>query len=651
MSSRPNWYGDHPPACTCAKCTERRRGHRVGGGPSRWRSSKSYPSKDPRPGHRWVQCTTCNGTGEIISGWSAGADGGKIRCPSCFRLGWVQEPTKSEPRKKQPSDSGSNELTPMWDWLKEPIEEEELERSSEGERGGGASKPTVEPLQDAKEKGQRRRRRPIWADLPSQRQPPPTQGPPKYQSPPRLPTSVRVNPFFWIPLAVIVAIVGCTSMVVWSSLQDDTSSEPTATRVAATVPVPTSSPTSPTLQPTIISTPTPTRTAITSPARSFPTSTARPTPTMVPRQTPSRTPTVTPTTIRATIPTTPPRPTPIPTLPPAPTPVPVPTLSPAPTAPPVSTPPSTPEPVGAVNRLSKQEIVELREYALELINNDRADHGVAPLILGNNPAAQMHAEDMLEHDYFGHWWLDGQKPYMVYSATGGTSYAAENVSSWGWTSVEWKADKCDTPSVRCRVPSPRLAIREHQWGMMYDDAHANWGHRDNIVDEGHRAVNIGIAFNNRRVTFIQHFEGGNVEAVEPPTLNKDGFLALSIRKNVAGLEIFDSIAVYYDPPPEPMTPDEIDSLDGYCVGGGAISSCDEPIAYVLEPPPPGWHYDLESNDVIADVWEEDEDSLRVTAQIGQLVTKLGVYTVLLWRDSSTDQSGQQLLELSILPEQ
>ena len=30
----------------------------------------------------------------------------------------------------------------------------------------------------------------------------------------------------------------------------------------------------------------------------------------------------------------------------------------------------------------------------------------------------------------GHWWVDGRKPYMVYSETGGTSYAAENM---GWT--------------------------------------------------------------------------------------------------------------------------------------------------------------------------------------------------------------------------
>ena len=32
----------------------------------------------------------CNGEGEILSRWAAGADSGRIRCPRCFRLGWVQ---------------------------------------------------------------------------------------------------------------------------------------------------------------------------------------------------------------------------------------------------------------------------------------------------------------------------------------------------------------------------------------------------------------------------------------------------------------------------------------------------------------------------------------------------------------------------------
>ncbi len=315
------------------------------------------------------------------------------------------------------------------------------------------------------------------------------------------------------------------------------------------------------------------------------------------------------------------------------------------------TPSPTPMPIveqgSNANRLSQDEITELREYALGLINADRTKHGVAPVVLGNNPAAQMHAEDMLEHDYQGHWWLDGRKPYMVYSATGGTSYVAENAASWGWTEAEWRSDNCGSFLVRCNVPSPELAVKEHQWGMMYDDAHADWGHRDNILDEGHRQVNIGVAFNNRRVTFIQHFEGGDVEADFRPTLSSDGILSLTLSKKRDGVSIAEIVSIYYDPQPISMTPSQIDALDSYCVGGGATTRCGDSILDVLEPPPPGWYYNLDANEVVADLWEEGDDSFQEIASLGSLVAKPGVYTVVVWKDSGTDWLSETLLELSV----
>ena len=143
---------------------------------------------------------------------------------------------------------------------------------------------------------------------------------------------------------------------------------------------------------------------------------------------------------------------------------------------------------------ASRKLEELRQYALDLINKDRAVHDLPPVVLGDNPAAQLHAEDMLEHDYQGHWWIDGRKPYMVYTETGGKSYAGENVASGGWTEQEWQRENCNSLFVVCETSSPRELVNLQQWAMMYDDAHADWGHRDNILDEGHRAVNIGIAF-------------------------------------------------------------------------------------------------------------------------------------------------------------
>ena len=74
---------------------------------------------------------------------------------------------------------------------------------------------------------------------------------------------------------------------------------------------------------------------------------------------------------------------------------------------------------------------------MKLINMDRGQYGISPVRLGSNIAAQLHAQDMVEHSYLGHWWLDGRKPYMVYTQTGGTSYASENAAFSGWTDRRW----------------------------------------------------------------------------------------------------------------------------------------------------------------------------------------------------------------------
>ena len=329
-----------------------------------------------------------------------------------------------------------------------------------------------------------------------------------------------------------------------------------------------------------------------------------------------------------------------PTATPMPTPRPMATATPRPTA--------TPTPLSSDQNLTALGVQGLRLFALKLINNDRATHGLPAVALGLNEAAQLHAEDMLNHNYQGHWWEDGRKPYMVYSDTGGTSYVAENSASDGWTDSEWRASNCDGLFVSCQIPVPRASVERLQWLMMYDDAHAGWGHRDNILRTSHRAVNIGIAFNGRRVTFIQHFEGGTVEAHAPPALSRDGTLSFSLAKRETGVRVGSVVAIFYDPLPAPKTPAQIDRLDSYCVGGGFTTSCGDPVARILEPPGQGYFYsNLDANEVVADSWNETGDTFRFTASLRSLATEPGVYTVIVWRDSGGSLLTEQLVELSV----
>ena len=305
----------------------------------------------------------------------------------------------------------------------------------------------------------------------------------------------------------------------------------------------------------------------------------------------------------------------------------------------------------SISKLSGDELNQLRYHALRLINNDRAAHGLPPVVLGANIAAQLHAEDMLVNDYFGHWWADGRKPYMVYTQTGGTSYVSENVATSGWTYDEWVANGCNTSYVLCEVPTPKEVITDHQWGMMYDDAHADWGHRDNILGKTHRAVNIGIGFNGLRTTFVQHFEGGAVQADELPVLDQNDNLCLSLSKRETGTDV-GGISIAYDPPPTPKTPTQIDALNRYCTGGGFTAHCPEfDAATILEPPLPGRYYsNLNANEVVASRWVDSPSHFTMAARMGSLLKKPGVYTVIVWRDDGEEWFSEKLIALSLFVE-
>lgn len=185
--------------------------------------------------------------------------------------------------------------------------------------------------------------------------------------------------------------------------------------------------------------------------------------------------------------------------------------------------------------------------------------------------------------------------------------------------------------------------------MMYDDAHANWGHRDNILGETHRAVNIGIASNGRRVVFVQHFEGGAAIATQPPKLVDGRYLTLTLMKVETGIAIGGVVSIYYDPSPRPLTPAMIDALDSYCLGGGATTRCGDPVVRILPPLEPGYFYsNLDAGEVVAQTWEETPSQFTLRADMAGHMQQLGVYTVVVWRDTGGPRLNEQLVELTIL---
>ena len=289
--------------------------------------------------------------------------------------------------------------------------------------------------------------------------------------------------------------------------------------------------------------------------RPQPTPTARPTPTPIPTATPTPVPTPTPMPTPAPTATPAPTVTPLPTA--TPTPVPAPTATPLPTATPVPTP--VPPPV-------LRELAA-KEYMLELINGERAKAGVPPVVLGDNIAAQLHAEASLAGCFSSLWGLDGLKPYMRYSLTGGYQSGGGNVSGLSYCI---KAGENYAPIV-----SSEEGLRESM-DILMELPEA----RDNILYRWHRKVNIGLAWDNYNFQVAQYFEGDYVEYSTVPTLEYGKLTLAGETKN--GLVTYSgltwdalqfkeqqdlSVWIYYDPPPQPLTRGQLART--YCAGLGA----------------------------------------------------------------------------------
>ena len=204
---------------------------------------------------------------------------------------------------------------------------------------------------------------------------------------------------------------------------------------------------------------------------------------------------------------------------------------------------------------------------LELINDERVNVGLNPVVLGDNVAAQLHAEASLENCFSSHWGIDGLKPYMRYSLAGGYQSNGENGSG---------RDYCIKASDGYRANgSAEQEIRQAMEGWMDSP-----GHRDNILDPLHKKVNIGLAWDRYNFKAYQHFEGEYVEYAHPPLI-ENGVLRISgTVKN--GVEFNDDfrdlgVQVYYDPPPHALTIGQVART--YCYDFGLHCRCAKAAAY------------------------------------------------------------------------
>lgn len=406
--------------------------------------------------------------------------------------------------------------------------------------------------------------------------------------------------------------------------------------------------------------------------------TVAPTPTpviIVVTATPEPSPTVAAVTT-APVPTVPPSATPVPTVQiprvsvtPAPTATaPLSTATPKPpestrTPTPTSTPTplptrtaevSSPTPIAAVdpNRPDRRH-TELKQYVLELVNDQRKSLGRGPVVLGRNVAAQLHAESMLDNCFASHWGLDGLKPHMRYFLAGSYQAGGESISGVSY---------CHSDTGSLPPYNDLRAKVQHSLG--------SWiGGPANVLlltEESYKVVNIGLAWNKYQVFTVLYFEKGYVESLREATVDDDHLiLAASVHDGVVfehDLNLLIEIA--YDPPVRPLNRGQLSRT--YCYDSGTrvaalrpfsieglnryvteYGSCSDPYNVPVGAPYPrtvrdahDYREEATKSELVsysvpyieAAEWLVTEDSFSVRADISEVLGAYGpgVYTVLVY---------------------
>ena len=297
---------------------------------------------------------------------------------------------------------------------------------------------------------------------------------------------------------------------------------------------------------------------------------------------------------------------------------------------------------------------------MDLINLDRSDHGLLPLALGGNAAAQDHAESMLRNGFLSHWGLDGLKPYMRSTAARGIDYVSENASGLPYSLEDGRRYQ--------EIPAHHI-VSSAQMGLMDSP-----GHRQNILDAWHQTVSLGIACSPYTCSISQLFQGAYVRFEQEPRL-VGGWLTMSGRLS-GGLDP-QGVQVWFDQPPQPLTLGQLGATFAYGIG-------QQPAAFVRAPLPPRLEYTgsisqysyeagidpykvdpaaqppaptcsgqsceapprsqatailtMEVPWITAAHWEMEEGYFNVAADLAEHVERLGpgIYTVVLWAEKNGD---------------
>ena len=262
---------------------------------------------------------------------------------------------------------------------------------------------------------------------------------------------------------------------------------------------------------------------------------------------------------------------------------------------------------------SAEDQQDLVNYALSLINTDRQLAGLQNVTLSSINSGQIHADDMLKNGYFSHWDTSGYKPYMRYTLAGGKGAVAENI---GWVG-DWETARI----------SLKQALNGSEWGMMYDDAACNWGHKDNILNSMHNEVSIGIACDSNNVYFVEDFINNYVSWSQLSVGGNEVTMQGTTQTQTNNIQ---QIAIFYDNP-VPLT---VNQLGQSPYNGGYDPGTF--VGLVLT----GNRQAQNGITITADNWQQNGNNFQISFSLSQAIAVYGkgIYTLYLETGYSTADS-------------
>ena len=155
---------------------------------------------------------------------------------------------------------------------------------------------------------------------------------------------------------------------------------------------------------------------------------------------------------------------------------------------------------------------QARAHMLTAINTARQSHGVHELRMGDSPAAQKHADYLMQHCVTSHWDMNNRPPHARYSYHGGIQPNAENIFS---------DNECGYPDTGSQEPiSTELATIMAVNGLMNSE-----GHRETMLNPSYSKVSIGIAHNALAYKTVHVFEAERTLELRDATI-KNGVLSV-----------------------------------------------------------------------------------------------------------------------------